>query len=239
MKPGRVVIHLIRPRDGAPAGILTESELARAAAFRFPEDAARWASYRAALRRILGGALGMPPGDVPLALTEAGKPVLAAPHHGLHFSLSHCDDLALVALCADGTVGIDVEPLGRAVELAGCEPVFCHPEEILALPVAAEARHDALLDLWTAKEALLKALGTGLLHPPESIQIRLDEPVPSVRCDGPFPGIERQRLHRLAHPSLEGYRAFLSAPVPEIVFAAEEASTSSAASGMIRPQSDG
>ena len=25
MKPGRVVIHLIRPRDGAPAGILTES----------------------------------------------------------------------------------------------------------------------------------------------------------------------------------------------------------------------
>jgi 4'-phosphopantetheinyl transferase len=154
----------------------------------------------------------MAPHDVPLVLTDSGKPVLAPPFDHLHFSLSHCNDLALVALCADGPVGIDLEPLSRASDLSGCENTFCHPDEIAALPMESSARCIRMLEIWTAKEALLKALGTGFLHPPETIRIHMEAPPFTAICDSPLPGIEGLTIHRLHQPSLAGYCATLSIP---------------------------
>jgi 4'-phosphopantetheinyl transferase len=113
---------------------LSAAERQQAERFRFEKDAVHWRACRAALRVVLGEALGIAAETVAFEFGEFGKPALSPPWDGLHFNLSHCRDLALIALCGDGAVGVDVEPADRAASLLGCEDAFCHPEEIAQLP---------------------------------------------------------------------------------------------------------
>jgi len=196
MITGEVIIHVIRPADRSAeeaGALLTAEERERAARFRFEKDATHWMACRAAMRQILGDTMGLRPLEVPLITAAYGKPMLPAPHDTLHFNLSHCADLALLALTEVGPVGIDLEQKARAPELLECETSFCHPMEIAALPKDSAARAAALLDIWTAKEAALKALGTGLSHPPESVRILNDAAVSDVYLEG----VESLIIHRL------------------------------------------
>jgi len=83
----------------------------------------------------------------------------------VHFSLSHGGSWAV---CAVGET-----PLGVDVELPRCSIAVArrwfHPEE-----VAAAEDPDSLCRLWTAKEAFVKALGTGFSTPLNSFVVRLD-----------------------------------------------------------------
>jgi 4'-phosphopantetheinyl transferase len=191
---GLVVIHLMETAGHEVAEdclLLSPAELARAARFRFESDRCRWVGWRAEMRRILGRYLGIHAADVPLVESPNGKPLLALPHDGLHFNLSHSTDSAVLVVSGDGPVGVDLESTGRAAVLLECADVFCHPEEIADLPADPRDRERALLGLWTGKEALLKALGTGFTHPPDQLRIRGD----SAYSDRPLPGIGALRLH--------------------------------------------
>lgn len=161
---------------------------------------------------ILGGMLDLPPVEVPLWIGENGKPLLESPWNQLHFNLSHCSDLGVVALCGDGPVGIDLESRARGEDLLECEAMFCHPSEIESLPRGKPARAVQLLKIWTAKEAVLKALGTGLVSQPETLKIEMDGEIAIPLSDPSFPGIENQRIRVIEHPRLEGHFAVVSAP---------------------------
>jgi len=208
MTPGQVIIHPVFPHHLSPDfsdACLADEEKSRAARFHFPQDAAHWAACRAALRGILGREIGLAPREVPLVFSEFGKPLLSPPFDGLHFNLSHCPDLALVAISLDGPIGIDLEALSRAPDLLECENSFCHPEEIRTLPAGTEARAAQLLRIWTAKEAVLKALGTGLSHPPEAVRIISDRSDAVAESDQGLAGIENQLIRRLENPAFKCY----------------------------------
>jgi len=119
---------------------------------------------RAPLRQVLAGYLGVPAGAVILVDGEHGRPVLAdGLHSSLDFNWSHSGDRAVLAVGRAVVPGIDVErrrPRPRALEIA--ERYF-DPAEAAALADLPEGERDeAFLRLWTAKEAVLKALGRGL-----------------------------------------------------------------------------
>lgn len=206
--PGSALVVIVDP---ALVGVevmacLSAAEREQAERFRFEKDAVHWRACRAALRVVLGQALGIPPESVAFEFGEFGKPSLSGRH--LEFNLSHCRDLALIALCSDGAVGVDVEPFDRASSLLGCEDAFCHPDEIAGLPVDEEPRASMLMETWTKKEALLKALGTGFSLPAQSVSVA-ERPL-SYSSD---PRFGELRLHRLAHPTLLKHLAWLAAPV--------------------------
>lgn len=209
------MVHLVFPRriraDAAKL-CLTQEERIRAERFRFREDAIHWIACRANLRIILGKMIQLPPDEVPLVLSKYGKPILAPPFDALHFNLSHCSDLAVVALGIDGPVGIDLEKIDRAMDLLECESTFCHPVETRNLPDETIPRARQLLRIWTAKEAVLKALGTGLSHPPEIVRIDFRKPFSQAVSDRPVVGIEIQQLHELDGPEFEAHQVFVSAP---------------------------
>ncbi len=224
METGTVIVHLIHPdavsrRDAD--GYLTDEDKLRAMSFRDPEHGFRWMTWRASLRRILGDAIGVQPRDVPVVFNDFGKPLLAAPFDCLYFSLSHCDDLALLALCPDGPVGIDLEPLDRAGQLSGCETTFCHQDEIDGLPADEAEACSRLLEIWTAKEAVLKAVGTGFSHPPETMRLHKDAGRWVATSAKLLPHLSDQVVTRLDHPALTGYCASISSPtrVGRIAFA--------------------
>ena len=111
---------------------------------------------------------GIPRDQRAIQLQPGGKPELV--RGGVHFSLSHAGPWAVCAL-ADTPVGVDVE-LPRCT-MATARRFFAPAEvtQVEALP--EQARPDALLRLWTAKEAFTKALGQGLSLGLSSFEVRL------------------------------------------------------------------
>ena len=194
------MLHWIDPSipDRVPQELpVTHDDLARADRLVFEKDRRRWLGFRAGLRSILSRHTGIPPLQLVFETTSHGKPCL--PGSGLHFNLSHTDSLAVVIVSRSGPVGIDLEPLDRGSSLLDCEEHFCHPLERESLPAEVAARAAGLIGIWTAKEAALKALGSGLSEPPTGIRLDGD------RWSGPPPGLDRLRLHRPEHPRLEGF----------------------------------
>ncbi len=119
---------------------------------------------RAPLRRVLAAYLGLPPAEVILTEGEHGRPMLAPGHEqGLGFNWSHSGDQALIAIGRHISPGIDIERARdrpRALEIA--RRYFTTEEATALASLSGDQRHAAFLELWTAKEAVLKALGRGI-----------------------------------------------------------------------------
>jgi len=133
----------------------------------------RSALRRSLARKILAHQLGLTEATVEIGHEPAGRPLITAPHGcGLHVSLATRSGLVAIAL-AHRRVGVDVEQIAAASE----SPLaVLHPDErrwLEGLPVPA--RPSGFARLWSAKEAYVKALGTGFTRAPESFAVRLDE----------------------------------------------------------------
>ncbi|MFE0678033.1 4'-phosphopantetheinyl transferase family protein [Streptomyces sp. NPDC058867] len=159
------------PEPGVPLdeSVLDAVERRRAAALRRPAERALYVAAHSALRRVLSAytgvaapALRMVRQPCPRCGEPHGRPAVAGPAGtGVHFSLSHSDGLALLAL-APAPVGADLQrvPEARVVREASRS---LHPSErgqLDSLP--AEARPAAFARCWSRKEAFLKARGDGL-----------------------------------------------------------------------------
>jgi 4'-phosphopantetheinyl transferase len=159
---------------------LGAGERARASRFAFGHDRVRFIVSRAALRSILGRALGTWPYAVRFAYGSHGKPELAPPFDraGLTFNLSHSSAFALVAVTRDVRIGVDIErgrPLDDLRALA--EQNFSPRERRALLALPDEQREPAFFRCWTRKEAFVKAVGDGLSYPLDrfSVSLRSDE----------------------------------------------------------------
>lgn len=169
LRAWRVPLHLEAPIPAADWAILSPAEADRAARLRQPADRVRSACTRAALRRLLGERIGLPPQDVPLAAGAHGRPALAGPlgRDGLErldFNVSHSGAYALIAL-AEGpwAVGVDVERCDAfgahgLADPAALESLVLSPRE----RAAPQAARPDFPTLWTVKEAVLKCLGLGV-----------------------------------------------------------------------------
>lgn len=122
------------------------------------------AAGRQPLIELLATYLAIAPAAVALREDIHGRPALAPVHGGmLDFNWSHSGSHALVAIARGIAPGVDIErqrPRPKALEIARR---FFSREEIAALAEAPPEQRDRIfLDIWTAKEALLKAHGRGL-----------------------------------------------------------------------------
>lgn len=142
---------------------LSPGEWARAGRFRQPADRDRFVAMRTVLRDVLARYLQIAPGSVSLGVLPGGKPVLlASAQAGLHFNLAHSGRLGLLAVSAR-PVGIDVEFIDPALEIAAVVRHAFTPAEQAELRATLPAQRRARFYLlWTIKEAMLKAAGTGL-----------------------------------------------------------------------------
>jgi 4'-phosphopantetheinyl transferase len=117
------------------------------------------------VRSHVAGLLACRPDDLEVRRDPFGKPHLVRPTARLKFSVSHRAGLVLVATAWDKAIGADVELLSAAADgsLFDVAGDFFAPDEtarLAALP--AETRGRAFLEAWTAKEAVLKAVGVGI-----------------------------------------------------------------------------
>ena len=162
-----VTLHAGDERLAAFTRLLTGDELRRADRYRFADDRRRFIAARGTLRLLLADYTGQEAGGIAIETDPYGKPFLRAPRRPLHFNLAHSRDRALVAFSRDSNVGIDFEDLEHVGRIADLADAICSPDELSRIDgLSGECRSRALLRLWSAKEAFLKAMGTGLqIHP--------------------------------------------------------------------------
>lgn len=165
------LVRLAPAADDAGLELLDAHERARSARFHFERDRGRYVAAHVALRQLLAQRTGHAAASLVIEAGTYGKPYLAgAP--GCAFSLSHSDELALVALADDGEIGVDLERVRPLSDLEGLERQCLTAGERHALDgLAPDERSLAFLRRWTRKEACLKALGTGLHVEPSTFAV--------------------------------------------------------------------
>ncbi|HEX5611275.1 MAG TPA: 4'-phosphopantetheinyl transferase superfamily protein [Burkholderiales bacterium] len=156
--------------------LLLDDEVERANRFLVEKERNRFIVARATLRRLLAERLGVSPRAVRLARGTHGKPALAWPlsESGLHFNVSHSQNLAAYAFSHGREIGIDVEavrPMPDAEDVA--RRFFSRNERTAFFSLDPVDRCLAFFHCWTRKEAFIKAIGDGLSHPLSAFDVTL------------------------------------------------------------------
>ena len=218
--------------------LLGSEERARAARLRAPGARQRFVVAQALARRALSRAAAeVPPEAWQFRRGPHGKPEIAAPaaHSSLRFNLSHTEGLVACAVLRDLDVGVDVEAgarLGDPLRLA--ERFFAAAETAWLRALPPEERRARFLDLWSLKEAVLKALGIGLAGSIGGVAFELEGGAPRLaRAGGPAGEPRDWQLallrptprHRLALAIRRGARADLRLELLPAALAADAAAS--------------
>lgn len=196
---------------GVLARLLSSEETIRAERFKFPLDRDRFIVIHGMMRVILGRYARVSPASLRLHTDDNGKPFLPPDDAGLHlfFNLSHSSELGVLAICAVGPVGIDVEKVNEQYADEEIARYFS-PGEIIALQsLPPESRADGFFHCWTRKEAYLKARGDGLSFPLDQFEVSVAAS-PSgewLRVDGD--NAEGKRWRLFSFSPTPGYLAAL------------------------------
>jgi 4'-phosphopantetheinyl transferase len=161
--------------------LLSADERERRDRFRFPEAARIFSVAHGVKRRALSrhAARSAPrPEDWRFWCDPLNKPHIVEEQAGepsLQFNLSHCRLAVAVAIARGTAIGIDVEERRRPVDHDEIARRFFAESEVDMMsalgPAGAAVR---FFELWTLKEAYLKALGKGLTRPLKSVVFRFD-----------------------------------------------------------------
>jgi 4'-phosphopantetheinyl transferase len=164
--------------------ILSAEESERCARFVRAADRARYAQSHVFLRETLSLFADVAPAEWQFTRGEFGRPAIAGPMAGLgiEFNLSHTVDWAACVVTRGIACGIDIElirPIPEALDIA---QRFFAPEEFRELEELAEsALQRRFFELWTEKEAWVKAHGGGLSLPVNRIVAEI-QGVQLLRC---------------------------------------------------------
>lgn len=216
MRPQLWLVRLWAPpeRLAQLRRVLSDDERAQADRFVFDRLRPPFIVAHAALRILLARTLDADPAALHFCKGEFGKPRLRdAP---LEFNLSHAGEWALVAIGHQHAVGVDIEGIHpRRVSPGMIDTVTSTTERAAFAALDPARRIVPFFRLWVRKEAVIKALGTGLSRSLHSIDVPLGPRAPRdgiVLRPAPEPGV-RWWLWDLSAPL--GYFAALVVRQPE------------------------
>jgi 4'-phosphopantetheinyl transferase len=174
------------------AALLSNAEQARAARFRFEDHRRRYIVARGRLRLLLAERLDAAPESIEIATCSRGKPTLGGRfvECGLHFNVSHSENVAVYAFADRREVGIDIEVVRQFRDMDSvAATIFSPREHQVYLNLKASERARGFFNCWTRKEAFVKALGEGLRYPLDRFEVSLSpgQPAKLLRV-GDVPG---------------------------------------------------
>jgi 4'-phosphopantetheinyl transferase len=182
LDPGEVHVFAAWIEDRVPpkdaVGVLSAEELERSRSFVRCSDQRHFIESHAFLRRVLACYATVDPAEIQFEHGPWGKPRISGLHGSppIEFSLSHSRGVVLVGLAVGGAIGIDVELVRPFDDCDSLARRFFAPDEYRAICSLPEpARLSGFFRYWTRKEAVLKALGTGMSTRLDSFAVTLTE----------------------------------------------------------------
>lgn len=139
--------------------LMQSDELRRAYRYRQLADRQRFIYTRGVLRALLSRYVNERADLIVFSEGVNKKPELPG-HRGLDFNVSHSGDWVLIAI-GKVNVGVDIEQIKPDFPFEDLLPSTLSPEECTWLDGRTDAR-SRFYQLWTRKEALVKATGIGM-----------------------------------------------------------------------------
>jgi 4'-phosphopantetheinyl transferase len=186
---------------------LNAEEQTKAQRFVTSELSSRYIIAHGLLRELLAHYLQKTPEAITFERSPQGKPFIK--DCSLSFNLSHARDGMLFGFSRQTPVGVDIEFINRE-ELSALSIAqrYFHPKEFEALQsLTAEEQISAFYQVWTQKEAVLKAMGVGIAHHLATCEVSVlpTEPARLISFEGQQQIAQPWQLHRFT--PLVGYTA--------------------------------
>lgn len=157
---------------------LSEDERTRANRFHFAQHRDRFIAGRGILRQLLAKYLQVNSDRIRFEYSSRGKPYLASclNQNNLQFNVSHSHNLALYGFNYQKIIGVDLEYIKDNINYKQLATRFFTTQELeLISCTRTEAQKTRFFQLWTAKEAYLKATGDGLAQGLDGIEFTIDQ----------------------------------------------------------------
>lgn len=162
---------------------LSEDEVERANAFKFPADKKKFILGRGLLRYFLGKYLSINPQDIKIVYGLWGKPCLTEKNI-LYFNISHSGNHALYAFTKHYEVGVDLEYIDKNLILDDLAITIFSSEDLDYWKTLSQCeKTEKFFKYWVYKEAFLKAKGKGWLGGVPSLGL---EEISLLRQDARF-----------------------------------------------------
>ena len=173
---------------------LSGEEQARLQTISHPTQAKFYQQSRCLLRTLLGQLLHQPPAEICFSTASHGKPQLT--QHPLQFNISHSQYWLCIALTTV-PVGVDIEFTAHTPVrpwLALAKRFFTANEYQYLTQQSAEQLAEHFFQLWTQKEAVLKAHGGGISAGLQRLDLlthlhSLDEKIYAAEYSQPIPAL--------------------------------------------------
>lgn len=147
---------------------ISHKEAERAALFQSEKDKNTYICCHALLRLVISGKLNILPDSISFMKEKGNKPFIK--DYPLHFNISHTSE-AFAFVISDKSAGIDLENIQRRIGTATFMNASFNPAERRFITACTGETKERLFLLWTRKEALLKALGTGIASDLRGIKV--------------------------------------------------------------------
>jgi 4'-phosphopantetheinyl transferase len=140
--------------------LLNNDERAKSLRYYQPADRQRYILQHGLLRLLLGWYLHQPATGIRFNFNANKKPYLTGNHQPCFFNISHSGPEMLIAI-GDVELGVDIEQINHQFEYQDIASQYFSTAEVNFINESADSPAAFFL-LWTRKEALLKACGTGI-----------------------------------------------------------------------------
>lgn len=112
------------------------------------------------------------PQIIEYSFNQFGKPLLKNNDLLIQFNMSHSQDYAAYILALDCQVGIDIEWKNIDMDVQELSPLVLTENEIAIFnELCFEEKLNTFYEVWTKKEAILKAFGQGLSYSMNQLEI--------------------------------------------------------------------
>ena len=179
-------------REKSALAWLDEVEHDRLRRFRYDRPRREFALCRAALRSVLCDHLECENEQLAFGISDHGKPfaLVDGMPASVSVNVSHSGKHGLIAHAPRGRLGIDVEECVARNDLEGISEFVFGPGEQAKIALAeGQEKRRLFFTLWTLKEALIKALGTGFSLDPSQFEIPSAMQGGARKCAFRFPQI--------------------------------------------------
>lgn len=156
--------------------LLSDEERSRAERFRFDRDRQRFLAAHGILRTIVGQYLDIPSVDLQFQEGPHGKPAVRESMNDLQlmFNMSKSNGHSLYAVTRQSEVGVDIEEVRDVPEMDEIvKRFFSTAEQVEFASLRPGEKTRGFFNCWTRKEAVLKAVGSGLRTPLDSFDVSL------------------------------------------------------------------
>lgn len=144
-------------------------EQSRADKFLFDKDRETYITCHAILRIVISQLLKLNPLEISFESRMNNKPGIKG--DPVHFNITHTREAFAITVSSEFHVGIDLEDINQEIEIRSIAEKYFSKKECEFIFKSETGSKNRFFLLWTRKESLLKALGTGIIDDLTNVEV--------------------------------------------------------------------